>query len=99
MRTPAKMSRPGLRFVIAVEQTKGVKVDVKTMDGKKMTPQAATEPVGSALRIAPGFTATMVDDDAGIETTLEAVEVPARIRTTCASALRRIHLATGGNSG
>lgn len=59
--------------MIAVEQTKGVKVDVKTIDGKKMTPQAATEPVGSALRIAPGFTATTVDDDAGIETTLDAV--------------------------
>lgn len=46
---------------------------MKTIDGKKMTPKAATEPVGSALRIAPGFTATTVDDDAGIETTLDAV--------------------------
>ncbi len=49
---------------------------MKTIDGKKMTPKAATEPVGSALRIAPGFTATTTDDDAGIETTLDAVYAP-----------------------
>lgn len=58
--------------MIAVEQTKGVKVDVKTIDGKKMSLKAATEPVGSALRIAPGFTATTVDEATGIETSLEA---------------------------
>ena len=50
-----------------------MKVDVKTIDGEKMTPQAATEPVGSALRIAPGFTATTLDEEAGIETSIEAV--------------------------
>ncbi|GAA3920627.1 hypothetical protein GCM10022382_28100 [Microbacterium invictum] len=49
-----------------------MKVDVKTIDGKKMTQRAATEPVGSALRIAPGFVATATDDTTGIETTLEA---------------------------
>lgn len=37
-----------------------------------MTSNDATEAVGSALRIAPGFVATAVDDDAGIETTIEA---------------------------
>jgi hypothetical protein len=50
-----------------------VKVDVKTPDGKKMTQKAATEPVGTALRIAPGFVATSTDDDTGVETTLDAV--------------------------
>ncbi len=37
-----------------------------------MGPQAATVPVGSALRIAPGFTATSLDEVSGIETALEA---------------------------
>lgn len=46
---------------------------MKTIDGKKMSQKAATVPVGSALRIAPGFTATTTDDAAGIETTLEAI--------------------------
>ncbi len=45
---------------------------MKTLDGKSMSAQRATEPVGSALRIAPGFVATTVDDTAGVETTLEA---------------------------
>ncbi len=49
-----------------------MKVDVKTIDGKKMSQRAATEPIGSALRIAPAFIATALDEDAGIETTLEA---------------------------
>ncbi|MFS0735278.1 hypothetical protein ABC304_07585 [Microbacterium sp. 1P10UB] len=49
-----------------------MKVDVKTLDGKKMTGHAAQTPVGAALRIAPGFIATARDDDAGIETTIEA---------------------------
>lgn len=64
----------------AVRQTKGVKVDVKTLDDKPMTAQHATEPVGSALRIAPGFVATTIDDDAGIETTIEAHYLPERGR-------------------
>jgi hypothetical protein len=49
-----------------------VKVSVKTLDGTAMTAQAATTPIGSALRIAPAFVATAMDDDAQIETTLEA---------------------------
>ena len=49
-----------------------MKVDVKTLDGTKMSAASATHPVGSALRIAPAFVATTVDDDAGVETTLEA---------------------------
>lgn len=49
-----------------------MKVDVRTYDGETMTPTAATEPVGSALRVAPTFTATVVDDGTGIETTVEA---------------------------
>ncbi|WP_434812290.1 hypothetical protein [Microbacterium sp. bgisy189] len=53
-----------------------MKVDVKTTDGKKMTRTAATEPVGTALRIAPGFSATTTDEAAGIETTLDAIYNP-----------------------
>ncbi|WP_232711341.1 MULTISPECIES: hypothetical protein [Microbacterium] len=44
---------------------------MKTLDGKTMSAQRATQPVGSALRIAPGPIATAVDDTAGVETTLE----------------------------
>lgn len=65
-----------MRFVGPVEQNEIVKVDVKTLDGKKMTPKAATEPVGTALRVAPGFIAVTVDEDSGIETTLEATYDP-----------------------
>lgn len=53
-----------------------VKVDVKTPDGKKMTARAANSPIGTAMRIAPGFVATAVDEDACIETTIEAEYVP-----------------------
>lgn len=49
---------------------------MKTIDGKKMTHQAATEPIGSALRIAPGFTATTRNDDTGIETTVDVLYYP-----------------------
>lgn len=75
--------------MIAVEQTKGVKVDVKTIDGEEMTPQAATQPVGSALRIAPGFTATTVDIDTGIETTLDALYDPDEGRYIVTTILNR----------
>lgn len=37
-----------------------------------MTWHSATQPVGSALRIAPEFVASVVDEDAGVETTIEA---------------------------
>lgn len=53
-------------------QTKEVKVDVKTLDGNRMSWRAANQPVGSALRIAPGFVATTLDEDSGIETAIEA---------------------------
>lgn len=45
---------------------------MKTLAGKKMTVRAITQPLGSGLRIAPGFVALTVDDDAGIETAIEA---------------------------
>jgi hypothetical protein len=53
-------------------QDEEVRIDVTTPDGTPMTADAATEPVGSALRIAPAFVATTVNEDTGIETTLEA---------------------------
>lgn len=43
---------------------------MKTLDGEDMTVAAATHPIGTALRIAPGFTAS-TRDDAGIEVTLD----------------------------
>lgn len=56
----------------AVRQTRGVKVDVKTLDGQKVTWRAATQPVGSALRIAPAFVATRTDAALGVETSVTA---------------------------
>ncbi len=61
-----------LRISGTIRQTSGVKVDVKNPDGTAMSWQSATEPVGSALRIAPEFVASVLDDDAGVETTIEA---------------------------
>jgi hypothetical protein len=61
-----------LRISNAVWQTKEVKVDVRTPDGKPMTWQDATLPVGSALRIAPAFDASVTDEQSGIETTIRA---------------------------
>lgn len=49
-----------------------MKVDVKTLDGKSMSVDAADAPLGSAVRIAPAFVATAVDEASGIETTIEA---------------------------
>ncbi|WES66032.1 hypothetical protein P0L94_08135 [Microbacter sp. GSS18] len=49
-----------------------MKLDVTTPDGSPMSADAASQPVGSALRIAPAFIATATDDDTGIETTIEA---------------------------
>ncbi|MDR7113766.1 hypothetical protein J2X03_003666 [Microbacterium trichothecenolyticum] len=37
-----------------------------------MSAASAIQPIGSALRIAPGFIATAVDDATGVETTIEA---------------------------
>lgn len=49
-----------------------MKVDVKTPQGEELTALAATLPVGAALRIAPAFVATTVNDDTGVETAVEA---------------------------
>jgi len=49
-----------------------VKVDVNNLDGKTMTWHSATQPVGSALRIAPAFVASTTDETTGVETTIEA---------------------------
>ncbi|MDP9028763.1 MAG: hypothetical protein M3N46_14635 [Actinomycetota bacterium] len=46
---------------------------MRTPDGKRMTWKHATLPLGSALRIAPAFTATATADNIGVETTIEAV--------------------------
>lgn len=62
---------------------------MKTLDGKAMSAQAATEPVGSALRIAPGFVATAVDETTGVETTIEAHYQPARGRYVITTILNR----------
>jgi len=56
----------------AVRQTRGVKVDVKTLDGSEVTWREATQPVGSALRIAPAFVATTTDAALGVETSVTA---------------------------
>lgn len=45
---------------------------MKTLDGETMSSKGATEPIGSALRIAPGFVAITADEATGIETTIEA---------------------------
>ncbi|WP_228480921.1 hypothetical protein [Microbacterium luteum] len=49
-----------------------MKVDVKTLDGQEVTWRAATEPVGSALRIAPAFIATASDAALGVKTAVTA---------------------------
>jgi hypothetical protein len=56
----------------AVRQNEEVKVDVKTPEGTEMSVSAATQSVGSALRIAPDFIATTVDQSAGIRTEIAA---------------------------
>jgi hypothetical protein len=76
----------------AVIQTEEVKVDVTTIDGKPMSPQAATLPVGSALRIAPAFRAQSDDEHSGVRVTLEAAYLESEgryvIREMAARALR-----------
>ncbi|MEO2132366.1 MAG: hypothetical protein ABGX78_14240 [Microbacterium sp.] len=47
-----------------------MKVDVKTLDGKTLTWHDATEPLGSALRIAPAFAASRSDASLGVHTRL-----------------------------
>ena len=45
---------------------------MRTPDGKPMTWQGATLPLGSALRIAPAFEASATDEHSGVETTIRA---------------------------
>lgn len=45
---------------------------MRTPDGKRMTWKHATLPLGTALRIAPAFTATATAEDTSVESTIEA---------------------------
>ncbi|TGY39639.1 hypothetical protein E5344_03330 [Microbacterium laevaniformans] len=49
-----------------------MKVDVKTLEGTPMTADAATEPLGTALRIAPAFIASAPDEETGVITEIRA---------------------------
>ncbi|MFE7845314.1 hypothetical protein ACFUTX_08995 [Microbacterium sp. NPDC057407] len=49
-----------------------MKVDVKTLDGSPMSATAAVQPLGSGLRIAPGFAASTTDKSTGLATRIEA---------------------------
>lgn len=62
---------------------------MKTLNGKTMSAQDATESVGSALRIAPGFVATAVDETTGVETTIEAHYLAARGRYVITTIVNR----------
>lgn len=62
---------------------------MKTLDGKPMTSQDATQPVGTALRIAPGFVATAADETTGVETTIEAHYSPDRGRYVITTIVNR----------
>lgn len=66
------LSQVLLRISSAVRQTEGVKVDVNNLDGSDLTWRSATQPVGSALRIAPAFIASTRDEETGVQTTIEA---------------------------
>ena len=54
-----------------------------------MTADAATEPVGSSMRIAPAFVAVAVDEETGIETGLEARYVRDRGRYVVTTIVNR----------
>lgn len=62
---------------------------MKTLDGKVMSADEATQSVGSALRIAPAFVATAVDETTGVETTLEAHYMPERGRYVITTIVNR----------
>ena len=47
----------------AERQTKGVIVDVRTLEGAPVTWRDATLAIGSALRIVPAFRATIEEGD------------------------------------
>lgn len=53
-------------------QDGGVVTTVATLNGSKMTLEAMTERVGDSLRIARAFIGSAVNDETGIETSLEA---------------------------
>lgn len=50
---------------------------MRTLEGEPMTAEAAVQPVGSGLRIAPAFAATVTDDMRSTETRIEARYVSA----------------------
>lgn len=62
---------------------------MNTLEGTPMTADAATVPIGSALRIAPGFVATAIDERLGIETTLEAHYQPDQGRYQVSTVVNR----------
>lgn len=66
------VKRLNVQICSTVRHTEEVKVDVYTLNGEKMTWRAATQPVGTALRIAPGFTARAFDVAPGLDAQLEA---------------------------
>lgn len=45
---------------------------MKTLDGSPMSAAAAVQPLGSGLRIAPGFAASTADEVTGLATRIEA---------------------------
>lgn len=49
---------------------------MKTLEGNAVTWQTATQPVGSALRIAPAFVATTVNAGLGVQTSVTVHYVP-----------------------
>lgn len=62
---------------------------MNTLAGTTMTSKDATEPVGTALRIAPAFVAIATDDTTGIETTIEAHYAPTRGRYVVTTIVNR----------
>lgn len=54
-----------------------------------MDERAATAAIGTALRIAPGFVATAMDDETGVETTIEAYYSAEQGRYLVSSVLTR----------
>ena len=56
----------------AERQTKGVIVDVRTLEGAPVTWRDATLAIGSALRIVPAFRATIEEGDVAYDTTVQA---------------------------
>ncbi|MBX3193872.1 MAG: hypothetical protein KF727_02070 [Microbacteriaceae bacterium] len=72
-----------------------MKIDVRTPDGQRMTWRHATLPLGSALRIAPAFTATATADDIQVESTIEAVYSADAGRYRIAATAHRATSSTG----